>query len=182
MVSSQVQNARSGVFIDASNIFWGAREADFRIDFTKLKEYLDARFSPTFLNYYCCEDENPSTPEFARRAEGQKDFHNLLEGIGYSVIRKPLKHIKGGGTKCDVDVDIAVDLRNYEDDIDCIILFSGDSDYLPMVEYYWKAGKFIRIFSYEELLSWELKTFGIKHPRCNYKILNEIRSEIEFKN
>jgi uncharacterized LabA/DUF88 family protein len=78
-----------------------------------------------------------------------------------------------------MDIEIVMDLRNYEDDIDCIILFSGDSDYLKAVEYYWLKGKFIRFFSFEELLSWELKTFAINNPRCNYKLINEIREKIE---
>jgi uncharacterized LabA/DUF88 family protein len=178
MVNSKVKKIKAGIFIDGSNMLWGSKNSGIRLDWEKVMKYIKTNYSPVVFNYYACEDNNPK-PEYKDKSLGQKKFYKKLEGIGYSVIRKELKHLACGKTKCDMDVELAMDLRNYEDDIDCIIIFAGDSDYMPVVDYYWNHGKYIRIFSFEESLSWELKTFAINKPRCSYKKINEIRSELE---
>jgi len=179
MVSSKVKKLKAGVFIDGSNMLWGSKISGIKVDFLKLKKHLKKQFSPVVFNYYACEDNNPKNKKYQIQAENQKKFYRKLEGFGYKVERKELKHLACGDTKCDMDVELTMDLRNYENDLDCIILFSGDSDYFKVVQYYWTIGKYIRIFSFEELLSWELKTFAINNPRCNYKLIDEIKSEIE---
>jgi uncharacterized LabA/DUF88 family protein len=179
MTSPKMKNLRVGVFIDGSNIFWGSKKSGIKIDFEKLKEYLNKYFSPIMFNYYGCEDNKPNGEKYVKSAKEQKKFHQNLESFGYKVIRKDLKHMACGVVKCDMDIELTMDLRKHEDDIDCIILLTGDSDYLSVIEYYWKSGKYIRIFSFKELLSWELKAFTINHSRCNYKLINEIKGKIE---
>lgn len=178
MTSDLVKKQKTGVFIDGSNMLWGSKESGIKIDWQKMKDFLEESFSPIVFNYYACEDNNPSTDKYLERTKSHKKFLNKLEGIGYKVIRKDLKHLQCGKTKCDMDVELTMDIRNYEKDINCIILFTGDSDYLSAVEYYWNSGMYIRIFSFEELLSWELKTFAIKNPRCSYKTINSIKDKI----
>lgn len=179
MPNDRVKKLRTGVFIDGSNMLWGSKNSGIKVDFNKLKKYLKKHFSPSVFNYYACEDNDPRSEKHKIQSERQKDFYKKLEGWGYKVIRKELKHLACGNTKCDMDVEITLDLRNYEDDIDCIVIFSGDSDFIPVVEYYWKNGKSIRIFAFRESLSWELKTFAINNPRCSYKIINEIKDEVD---
>ena len=178
MTSDRIKEIRVGVFIDGSNMLWGSRASGIRIDWEKMKTYLKTRFNLVMLNYYAGEDDTPK-PEHIQRSLNQKKFHKKLEKIGYYVIRKPLKHMASGTTKCDMDIEITMDIRTHENNIDCIILFSGDSDYLPVVDYYWKKGKYIRIFAFKESLSWELKTFCLNKPRCNFNQIHEIRKEIE---
>jgi len=179
MTSNKMKKVKTGVFFDGSNMLWGSKESGIKIDFNKLKKYIKKHYSPTIFNYYACEDNNPTTERYKIQSEKQKKFYRKLEGMGYKVIRKDLKHFGDGQTKCDMDVEITMDIRNYENDIDCIILFSGDSDFIKVVEHYFDAGKHIRIFSFKELISWELKTFAINNPRCSYRLLNEIRDQIE---
>lgn len=180
MTSAKVQTVRTGVFIDGSNLFHGARSTRLFIDYEKLKSYLNAHYKTSFFNFYGCEDTQPSSDVFRAKAVSQQKFHQRLTGLGYDVKLKPLKYLIDGSTKGDMDVNIATDLRNYENDVECLIFFTGDSDFLPLVEQYWNMGKFIRIFSYESFLSWELKTFAIQKPRCSYKLIEDIRQEIEF--
>ncbi len=33
---------------------------------------------------------------------------------------------------------------------------------------------------FEKTLAWELKEFAIKNPRCNYKLLDDLKEELEF--
>ena len=178
MTSDRIKVLRVGVFIDGSNMLWGSRASGIRIDWEKMRTYLKNRFNVVVLNFYAGEDNSPK-PEHLQRSLNQKKFHRKLEKLGYSLIRKPLKHMASGAIKCDMDIEITMDIRTYENDIDCIILLSGDSDYLPVVDYYWKTGKHIRIFAFKESLSWELRTFCLNKPRCNFKQIHEIRKEIE---
>ncbi len=60
------------------------------------------------------------------------------------------------------------------------ILFSGDSDYLKLVEDCFNKGKSIRIYSFEDMLSWELKQFAFTHPRCNYILLDKLKYDLEL--
>jgi len=187
MTSNKVKSVRTGVFIDGSNLFWAVNMRDrntreklhFQICFEKLKEYLKGRYSPVFYNYYACEDNNPKNEIYKKRAVGQKKFHDKLDGLGYNVLRKDLKYV-GKTTKGDTDVEITMDMNKLVNDYDNIILFSGDSDFLPAITYFHSIGKHIRIYSFEKTLAWELKEFAIKNPRCNYKLLNELRLELEF--
>ncbi len=179
MAQENRKSLRTGVFIDGSNLFWGSRRSGIEIDFEKLREYLKVRFDPVVFNYYACEDNDPRDPVALKRAYKRKKFLNFLEGIGYRVIRKGLKHLVGGVTKCDMDIELTMDMRNYEDDLDCIILFTGDSDFLSVVQYYWAKGKIIRIFSFGTGLSWELKTFALTHPGASYITIESIRDEVE---
>ena len=178
MTSDRIKKTRAGVFIDGSNLLWGQKSAGWSLDFQKLKTYLEHAYRPTFFNYYGCVDVKPSNDVFRSRAVEQEKFYKKLNGVGYSIITKPLKYIQGH-TKGDMDVEIVVDIHKRINDIDTIILCSGDSDYLRAVEDFHSMGKFIRIFSFKSFLSWELKEFSIKNARCNYKIFDDLKSQLE---
>lgn len=187
MTSNKIKKVRTGVFIDGSNLFWAVNMRDrntgekihFQICFEKLKKYLKRQYSPVFYNYYACEDNKPRNEIYEKKALGQKKFHNKLDGLGYNVSRKDLKYI-GKNTKGDTDIEIAMDMNKLVNDYDNIVLFSGDSDFLSAIKFFHSIGKYIRIYSFNKTLSWELKDFAIKNPRCNYKLLDELRSELEF--
>ena len=138
-------------------------------------------YSPVFYNYYVCEDNISKIEPYLSRANKQKDFIKKLEGFGYNVKKKDLKILKDGGAKCDTDVEIVMDFHKYATDIDNIILFSGDSDFKSAVEAFHGMGKHIRVYAFKTSLSWELKDFAIKNPRCNYRLLDDLRDKIERK-
>ena len=172
--------------MDGSNLLWAMKargkdgnKINYNICFFKLKKFLKKNYSPVFYNYYACEDNVSTKEPYLSKALKQKKFLKRLEGFGYNVKRKDLKLLKCGNTKCDTDVDIAMDFYKYSVDIDNIILFSGDSDFKPAIEIFHSMGKHIRIYSFKNSLSWELKEFAIKNTRCNYKLLDELKSKIE---
>jgi uncharacterized LabA/DUF88 family protein len=182
MSSNAVRKKICGVFMDGSNLFSGQKD-NFWIDFEKLKVYLKKAYKPAFYNYYGGIDTSPSNEVFKEKADSQVRFYNKLGGHGYNVKTKPLKYIKtekGIKTKCDMDIDIVLDINDVIENIDVIVLFTGDSDFLSYIEQIHKKGKFIRIYSFKSMLSWELKEFAIKNLRCNYKCIDELKDKIEF--
>lgn len=187
MSSNKVRKLKAGVFIDGSNLLWAMKSRDgqtgkktnYNICFGKLKDYLRDNFSPVFYNHYACENNICTKEPYVSRAKKQKKFFNFLEGIGYNLRKKELKIFRDGKTKCDTDVEIVMDFHKYVDDVDIFILISGDSDFLEAIEFLQLKGKYIRIFSFSNFLSWELKEFAIKNPRCSYKILDDLKETLE---
>lgn len=188
MTSARVKELRTGVFIDGSNLFWAMNIRDkttgaklnYDICYKKLKEFLKGRYTPVFYNFYGIEDNSPGREPYITRALGTKKFHQKLEGYGYNVCRKELKYMPDGSTKGDMDMEIGTDMHKLINDYDNIVLFCGDSDFLSAVDYFHSVGKSIRIYSFANTLSWELKNFAIKNPRTNYKLLDELRDQLEF--
>ncbi len=185
MKGKKIRNLRAGVFIDGSNLFWAMKEVGWELDFNKFKNYLKKRFSPIFYNYYDCEDVQPRSEKFIESAKRKREFHNKLHGIGYNIKKKPLKYIRDKETgkiktKGDLDVEITIAVKNSLKDLDVIILVSGDSDFFCAVEDSHCEGKYIRIFSFDDFLSWELKNFAFAQPRCSYKLLDELKSDLEY--
>ena len=67
------------------------------------------------------------------------------------------------------------------DTLDRIILISGDSDYLPLIERMHNKSKQIIIIAFDKLLAWELRTFTQNNKNCKYTKIESIRGQIELK-
>lgn len=60
--------------------------------------------------------------------------------------------------KADVDVEITLDVVRTVDQLDLVIIMSGDSDYVALREYVLKdKGKQILFLAFEKNMAWELK-------------------------
>ncbi len=64
----------------------------------------------------------------------QKQFQNILRGIGFQLKLKPFIKRSDGSAKGDWDVGITLDLLEYSKDVDTVILLSGDGDFDLAVE------------------------------------------------
>ena len=177
---TSTKQVKTGVFIDGSNMLWGSKESGIKVDWQKMHGHLREKYNPDIFNFFGCEDLDPDE-KHKRAAQKQQEFYTKLTEIGYQVKRKALKKYKSGGTKCDMDLELVMAMRKYENDFDRFVIFTGDSDFLPVIKYYWQAGKQLTIYSFQELLSWELKLFTINHTGCNYHLINKIKIEIERK-
>jgi uncharacterized LabA/DUF88 family protein len=65
----------------------------------------------------------------------EEKFFDSLEKAGYEVKTKDLQIFKGGMKKGDWDVGIAIDAIKLANNLDVIVLVSGDGDYEPLVRY-----------------------------------------------
>jgi uncharacterized LabA/DUF88 family protein len=64
----------------------------------------------------------------------QVQFQNILRAIGFQVKLKPYINRSDGSSKGDWDVGITIDVLNYAEAVDTIILASGDGDFDLLVK------------------------------------------------
>ncbi len=74
----------------------------------------------------------------------QRGFQQILKDIGFQVKLKPFIQRSDGSAKGDWDVGIAIDVLEYSQQVDVIILLSGDGDFQLLLE---KAGERFRVQS-----------------------------------
>jgi len=115
--------------------------------------------------------------------ESQIKFYKFLERIGYRVIRKPLKFIDGDENKPKNNMDsyLTVDVIKEMNRWDTLILFSGDSDFDRLIDEAIPLGKFVHIFSFSELLSYELKMKAFSSPLVSFTEIEDLKTILERK-
>ncbi|CAH6803546.1 NYN domain-containing protein [Vibrio chagasii] len=64
----------------------------------------------------------------------QRQFHHILRGVGFDVKLKPFIQRRDGSAKGDWDVGIALDAIELAENVDTIVLVSGDGDFEILVE------------------------------------------------
>jgi len=155
------------VFIDASNIIYGASELGWKVDFEKLIKYLKERFGAKKVFYYAGLD-----PENKK----QLKFYEKLQEFGFILRLVPLKIFKGGIRKGDVDSRLTFDLMKLEKEYDEAIVMTGDGDYFWVLEYLLKR-KMIWVFSFSRRTAKELK----KLVEDRFANLESLRKILELK-
>ena len=64
-----------------------------------------------------------------RSDEKQKQFQNILKGIGFELKLKPFIQRSDGSAKGDWDVGITLDVMEHANNTDVVVLASGDGDF-----------------------------------------------------
>ncbi len=153
------------VFIDASNLWEAQKSKGHFLDYAKIIEYIRKEFAATSLKlfYYT------AYPKDGTRSYSLDDRHKfytyLKKGLNIAVIKKPLKRIHKEGEsgevieeKGNMDVEITIDAIHHLTKYDRAIFFSGDSDFLALINYLRNHGKEVYVFSSKNNVSQELRT------------------------
>ena len=155
------------VFIDASNL-WEAQKAKGRMfDYQKLKLFLKIKFSASEIEiFYYTAYPADGTRDYSIDGK-HKFFTYLKKGLAFTVRKKELKriviHVEEGDSieeKGNMDVEMTIDAIHYMKKYDAAVLFTGDSDFLALVNYLKNGGKKVFIFSSKNNVSQELRTSG----------------------
>lgn len=155
------------VFIDASNL-WEAQKAKGRLlDLDKTQRFIKENFKVSEIKvfYYSAY---PAEGTRSYSLDGKHKFFTFLnKGLGFEVRKKELKRIKitdeNGESikeKGDMDVWIAVDAMHHLNKYNIAVFFTGDSDFLPLINYLKNNDKRVFIFSSKNNISEELRTGG----------------------
>ena len=130
-------------FLDFANINRAAREKRYRLDYHNLLQYIgEHRF---LIDAHCYVPINPRN-EHRLDAEIEELWRS-----GYIVTTK-LGTIAGGTYKCNFDVEITMDVLKamYQVKPDIIVLASGDSDFVSLIQEVRKLGVRVEVAAFEE--------------------------------
>lgn len=155
------------VFIDGSNVWNAVKSVKKFIEYKKLKDYFRSNFNVEKVEifYY---DAYPKNGTRDYDLNGKHKFYTYLKkGLGFIVRKKELKRISVLGEegesvieKGNTDVELTIDALHNINNYDTTILFSGDADFLALVNYLKNHKKKVYIFSSKDNISHELKTGG----------------------
>ncbi len=108
------------LFVDVQNIYYTVREGH-RSHFNYQVFWERATKGRTVVQAfaYAIDRGDPK----------QRGFQQILKDIGFEVKLKPFIRRKDGSAKGDWDVGITLDLIEYAEKVDVIVLASGDGDF-----------------------------------------------------
>jgi uncharacterized LabA/DUF88 family protein len=158
---------RVGVFVDVANLLYSARTQRLTIDFGKLLDFLRGNRRLIRAHAYCPTSPQPGDDQM---------FLQAVKGLGYRITTKNYKTFSSGAKKADLDLDLCMDVVRLVDGnaVDCIVLVSGDSDFMPMLDYCSDHGVRVEVAAFDESMSATLR------QSCdlfiNLSMLDEIRA------
>jgi len=138
---------RVGIFVDVQNMFYSAKTLhQSKIDYRKLLEgILRGRQLVRAVAYV------------VQKADvDQSGFLEALRRSGYEVKEKELTIREDGSTKGDWKVEIALDATAIAPRLDCMVLVSGDGDFVPLIQTLNRQGCRTEVVSFEQSTSNEL--------------------------
>lgn len=119
-VAATKKKLKIGVFVDVQNIYYTTKEAFGRsFNYRALWQELSYQGDIEVANAYAIES----------KLDGQRKFQDALRHIGFEVKLKPFIQRKDGSAKGDWDVGITIDIMEESEQLDLVVLLSGDGDF-----------------------------------------------------
>lgn len=122
---------RLALFIDGANLYGAAKALGFDVDYKRLLELFASRGRLIRAFYYTTLIEDQEYSPI-------RPLIDWLEYNGYALVTKPLKEFTDSQgrrkTKGSIDIDLAIDALDMADQVDHILLFSGDGDFRRLLE------------------------------------------------
>ena len=139
---------RVGVFIDTQNLYHSARNLyQARVNFgAVVKDAVAGRKLVRAVAYVITTE-----------AGDEKNFFEALEKQGIETKTKDLQVFSSGSKKADWDVGLAVDAIKMSPRLDCVVIISGDGDFIPLVEYLQTNGVQVEVVSFGKSTSGKLR-------------------------
>lgn len=91
------------------------------------------------------------------KAGDEQSFFEALTDMGIELKVKDVQEFASGEKKADWDVGMAVDAVKLGEKVDVIILFTGDGDFVPLVEYLHGRGVIVEVAAFAESTNAKLK-------------------------
>lgn len=131
------------------------RNGGYGMRYEVLREFAcRGQAEPVRLNAYVSFDADRSENDPAYR-EGQQGFYSLLRDFGYKVIQKNVKwYTDESGNrfgKANADLDLAVDALLQSDNIDRLLLCTGDGDFVQVVRALQNKGCRVEVVAFENV-------------------------------
>lgn len=150
-------DANLGVYVDATNI---SRNGGQRMQYDVLREFsCRDNAEAVRLNVYLSYDEEKadSNPTYRDKARA---YQSALREIGYKVIEKRVKwFVDENGNrygKANADLDMAVDVLLQSENLDRVLLVTGDGDFVQVIRALQNKGCRVETMAFDNV-SEELK-------------------------
>lgn len=141
------QDQRVGVFIDIENLYYSAKKLfGARVNFRQLLKDIVGKRKLIRAIAYVIKTEGGE----------ERSFFEALSRLGIEVREKELQ-VYGGFKKADWDVGLTVDAIKMAQNLDVVVILSGDGDFLPLVDYLKNLGKRVEIVAFSKSTSSKLK-------------------------
>lgn len=140
---------RVGVFIDTQNLYHSAKNIyHARVNFGNvLKDSLAGRRLVRARAYAVTTESGEESA-----------FFDALGKVGIEMRLKDLQVFAGGAKKADWDVGLAVDAISAAPKLDTVILFTGDGDFVPLIQFLQRqSGCQVEVVSFGRSTSLKLK-------------------------
>jgi len=165
----QFVKGRVCVFIDAANILYSQQSLRWKVDYEKLKKYLEKECDLRAIYFYTGR---------VGANDKQNSFIKKLESFGYIVKAKEVKRIKISKSsyewKGNLDVELTIDVLRSINKFDTLILMSGDSDFAPLLDAVKIQNKRVLVMSTKGHISKELL------DRAKYVNIKKLKDFIAF--
>ena len=174
-------NERFAVFIDSANFRRSKQSINMYVDDVKLLEYFRKNNGESIFFRIYHYESIPKEDGSEERAELVHRIHRRLDFMaynGFTVVSKPSKDfIDSSGEavlKGNMDGEMIVDMMAISENLDHIVVFSGDGDFRYAIEKLQERGKRVTVVSSEGSIANELK-----RQADTYVDLEELRPFIE---
>ena len=123
------------VFIDAQNVYKGAKSQNWDLDWRKFRVYLADKYrvDKVFL--------------FIGFLSQYQNLYSMLQESGYILIFKPTITRGDGEVKGNVDAELIVECWRREKEYDRAIVVTGDGDFTPLVDILKDKKKFAMVIA-----------------------------------
>ena len=138
------KDEKIALFIDGSNLYAAARALGFDIDYKQLLKIFQGEGRLVRALYYTAllEDQEYSPI---------RPLVDWLDYNGYTMVTKPTKEFTDSAgrrkIKGNMDIEIAIDALEMCEQLDHIVLFSGDGDFRRLVEAVQRRGTRVSVVS-----------------------------------
>lgn len=113
------------VFVDVQNIYYTTRQAFGRkFNYRELWRLVSAQGEIVSATAYATHSGD----------DKQLKFQSALKHIGFTIKLKPYIQRSDGSAKGDWDVGITIDVLEAANDVDTVVLLSGDGDFDVLLE------------------------------------------------
>lgn len=141
---SHLNGQRVAVLIDGANFHKTARALEFAVDYKKLRDLFIRNSASVELHYFTAVNYNTETLHF-------RNTITWMMNNGYIVTHKSTKPLKQRGGPCiikgNMDVELAVEAMSIHQDVDHIVLVTGDGDFSRLVQKLQDCGTRVTVIS-----------------------------------
>lgn len=135
----QRKNHRVGVFVDVQNMYHSAKNLyHSRVDFKELLKIATAGRELVRAVAYVVKSDT----------EEERAFFEALEKSGFELKSKDLQIFPGGMKKGDWDVGLAIDAISLSEQLDTVVIVSGDADFEPLLNYLKFRGLIVEVIGF----------------------------------